>query len=396
MRRFLVLVLIVCLTPIASISAASAAVKAGATCKTAGQMSAQKSVKFKCSKSGNKLIWKKVAKVASPTPSKSPSPSPSPEASINPPKPLTIDNLDFEQVYQKSRSEVASYVAKGASDATAVNYLVGANVDAWRVDIAKTEVESAVKLWSSFFKPSKVTIVWYSSKDIPWAKTAYDAAGGYSASPYNGMNSCTASYCGGASATIGGGGNFLFEQGLEFVDQGLWNRSTAAHEYTHLAQYGLSTSANSGAMPWWSVEGGAVFYGEAIGYTPFDSSKTTRSGIHTQYTSDSKAYISALFPDQSIKSVFLKNDPQAIKVLMKSIETRTDSAGALGLSYLLGSYATEVLVAVYGHEKMANFYSSFATSTNYEANFIRVFGITPDTFYGKLAPYLLAMAAELK
>ncbi len=396
MRRFLVFVLIVCLTPIASISAASAAVKAGATCKAAGQMSTQKSVKFTCVKSGKKLIWKKVAKVASPSPSKSPSPSPSPEASINPPKPLTIDNLDFEQVYQKSRSEVASYVAKGASDGAAVNYLVGANVDAWRVDIAKNEVESAVKLWSSFFKPSKVTIVWYSSRDIPWAKTAYDAAGGYSASPYNGMNSCTASYCGNASATIAGGGNFLFEQGLEFADQGLWNRSTAAHEYTHLAQYGLSTSANSNAMPWWSVEGSAVFYGEAIGYTPFDSSKTTRSGMHTQLTSDSKAYISALFPDQSIKSVFLKNDPQAIKVLMKSIETRTDSAGALGLSYLLGSYATEVLVAVYGHEKMANFYSSFATSRNYEANFSNVFGITPDTFYGKLAPYLLAMAAELK
>ena len=394
MRGFLVLVLIGCLTQIANISTASAAVKAGATCKTAGQMSTQKSVKFTCVKSGKKLIWKKVAKAASPTPSKSPAPSP--EASINPPKPLTIDNLDFEQVYQKSRSEVASYVAKGVSDAAVINYLVGANVDTWRVDIAKTEVGSAVKLWSSFFKPSKVTIVWYSSKDIPWAKAAYDAAGGYSASPYNGFNGCTASYCGSASASIAGGGNFLFEQGLEFVDEGLWNRSTAAHEYTHLAQYGLSTSANSGAMPWWSVEGGAQFYGEAIGYTPFDSSKKTRLGIHSQYTSDSVAYISSLFPGQNIKSLLLKNDPESIKVLMKSIEVRTDTQGALGLSYLLGSYATEVLVAVYGHEKMANFYASFATSTNFESNFSKVFGITVDTFYAKLAPYLVSMAAELK
>lgn len=390
MKRFLVLVLVGCLTPIATTSTASAAVKAGGACKSFGQISKQKGLQYTCVKSGKKFVWSKGVKIAK---SKV---TPTPKETITAPTPLTIDNLDFEQVYQKSRAEVAKYVASGVSDAAAVNYLVGANVDAWRVDIAKTEVESAVKLWSSFFKPSKVTIVWYSSKDIAWAKTTYDAAGGYSASPYNGMNSCTARYCGNAGATIGGGGNFLFEQGLEFVDQGLWNRSTAAHEYTHLAQYGLSTSANSNAMPWWSVEGGAVFYGEAIGYTPFDSSKTTRSGMHTQYTSDSKAYISALFPEQSIKSVFLKNDPQAIKVLMKSIETRTDSAGALGLSYLLGSYATEVLVALYGHEKMANFYSSFATSTNYEANFSNVFGITPDTFYGKLAPYLLAMAAELK
>jgi hypothetical protein len=81
---------------------------------------------------------------------------------------------------------------------------------------------------------------------------------------------------------------------------------------------------------------------------------------------------------------------------MKSIEVRTDKQGALGLSYLLGSYATEVLVAVYGHEKMANFYASFATSTNFESNFSNVFGITVDTFYAKLAPYLVSMAAELK
>lgn len=391
MKRFLVLVLVGCLTPIANVSTAAAAVKAGGTCKSVGQISKQKGLQYTCVKSGKKFVWSKGVKIAKPTPT-----FPTPKEAITAPTPLTIDNLDFEQVYQKSRAEVAKYVASGVSDAAAINYFVGANVDAWRIEIAKKEVESAVKLWSSFFKPAKVSIVWYSSKDLAWAKTTYDAAGGNSASPYNGMNSCTRSYCGNASASIGGGGSFLFEQGLEFVDQGLWNRSTAAHEYTHLAQYGLSTTANSGAMPWWSVEGGAQFYGEAIGYTPFDSSKTTRSGIHTQYTSDSQAYVSALFPEQSIKSVFLKNDPQAIKVLMKSIESRTNSAGALGLSYLLGSYATEVLVALYGHEKMANFYSSFATSTNYEANFIRVFGITPDTFYGKLAPYLLAMAAELK
>jgi hypothetical protein len=81
---------------------------------------------------------------------------------------------------------------------------------------------------------------------------------------------------------------------------------------------------------------------------------------------------------------------------MKSLEVSTNSEGALGLSYLLGSYATEVLVAVYGHEKMANFYKSFATSTNYQTNFNTAFGVSVDTFYVKLTPYLYAMSAELK
>jgi hypothetical protein len=192
------------------------------------------------------------------------------------------------------------------------------------------------------------------------------------------------------------GGKFLFEQGLEFQDQGLWNRSTAAHEYTHLAQFGLSNPTSLNSIPWWSVEGSAQFYGEAIGYAPFDSSKNTRSGMHTQSSSDSQAFVASLFPGQNLKSLFLKNDPATTKTLMKSIEVSSNTPGALGLSYLLGSYATEVLVAVYGHEKMAQFYSSFATSSNYETNFSNVFGITLDTFYTKLTPYLVSMSAELK
>jgi hypothetical protein len=149
-------------------------------------------------------------------------------------------------------------------------------------------------------------------------------------------------------------------------------------------------------MPWWSVEGGAQFYGEAIGYAPFDSSKQTRSGMHNQYVEDSRAYISTLFPGQNLKSLLLKNDPEISKKLMKSIEVSSNSAGALGLTYHLGSYATEVLVALYGHEKMAEFYRSFATSTNYESNFSNVFGLSLDTYYSKLAPYLFCMASELK
>ena len=385
MKRLSVIALVGSLLLVAGTSPANAAIKAGDVCKKAGQISTVKGIKYTCTKSGKKLVWNKAAKVATPTPT----------PTVVQVKALTIDNLDYEQVYIKSRAEVAKYVASGVSSEGVIDFQVGANVDAWRIEIAKTEVNSAVKLWSSFFKPSSVTIVWYSSKDIPWAKTRYEAAGGSSTGAYA-FSGCTPQYCGNASASLMGGGKFLFEQGLEFQDQGLWNRSTAAHEYTHLAQFGLSGTANMNSMPWWSTEGGAQFYGEAIGYAPFDSTKSTRSGMHTQSSSDSQAYVASLFPGQNLKSLFLKNDPASTKTLMKSIEVSSSTPGALGLSYLLGSYATEVLVAVYGHEKMAKFYSSFSTSTNYESNFSNVFGITVDTFYGKLAPYLASMSAELK
>jgi hypothetical protein len=387
MKRVSVIALVGSLLLVAGTSPANAAVKAGDVCKKAGQISTVKGIKYTCTKSGKKLIWSKGVK--------SPSPTPTPSPTAVQAKALTIDNLDYEQVYIKSRAEVAKYVANGVSAEGVIDFQVGANVEAWRVEIGKAEVNSAVKLWSSFFKPSSATIIWYSSKDIPWAKTRYEAAGG-NPSWANGFTGCTPQYCGNASASLMPGGKFLFEQGLEFQDQGLWNRATAAHEYTHLAQYGLSNPTSLNSVPWWSVEGGAQFYGEAIGYSPFDSAKQARSGMHTQYMLDSQAHVASLFPGQNLKSLLLKNDPAITKTLMKSVEVSSNSPGALGLSYHLGSYATEVLVAVYGHEKMAKFYSAFATSTNYESNFSNVFGITVDTFYTKLTPYLLAMSAELK
>ena len=387
MKRILVLFLVATMTLSVNLSTANAAVKSGALCKKINQTSTVQGVKFTCIKSGKKLIWNKGVKIATATPTATPTPSTV--------RSLSLDALDEDQVYVTSRAEVARYVANGVSSEGVIDFQVGANVEPWRIDIAKNEVNSAVKLWSSFFKPSSVTIIWYSSKDIPWAKSKHEAAGGNPAGAA-GFSGCTSQYCGNASASLMGGGKFLFEQGLEFVDKGLWNRSTAAHEYTHLAQFGLTSPTNLGTIPWWTMEGGAQFYGEAIGYTPFDTSRMTRSGMHTQSASDSLAYVSTLFPGQTLKLLMLKKDPEITKSLMKSVEVSTNARGALGLSYLLGSYATEVLVAVYGHEKMADFYKSFSTSTNYQSNFNKVFGVSVDTFYAKLTPYLYSMAFELR
>ena len=80
---------------------------------------------------------------------------------------------------------------------------------------------------------------------------------------------------------------------------------------------------------------------------------------------------------------------------MRSLEQPTDRGSALGLSYLLGSYATEVLVAVYGQDKMVKFLREFKTSNDLDSNFERIYPISVDTFYGKLAPYLAEMATEL-
>ena len=148
-------------------------------------------------------------------------------------------------------------------------------------------------------------------------------------------------------------------------------------------------------MPVWLVEGGAQFYGEAIGYYPIDVSKTIRSGIHGQFSWDARAYVSSNFPSKTLKGILIEGQPANSVQLMKSIELGSWGSSRTALAYLLGSYATEVLVAVYGHDKLVELYQSFNTSTDWEANFQKVYGISTSTFFEKLTPYFQKMADEL-
>ena len=73
---------------------ATAAIKAGGSCKKAGQISSSAGKKYVCTKSGKKLIWKVASPTAkpkpTPTPTPMPTPSPTPSPSPSPtPSPTT-------------------------------------------------------------------------------------------------------------------------------------------------------------------------------------------------------------------------------------------------------------------------------------------------------------------
>ena len=57
---------------------ATAAIKAGTSCKKAGQTSTYAGKKYTCVKSGKKLVWDKGVAVVKPTPVATPTPTPTP------------------------------------------------------------------------------------------------------------------------------------------------------------------------------------------------------------------------------------------------------------------------------------------------------------------------------
>ena len=65
---------------------ATAAIKAGGSCKKAGQTSTYAGKKFTCVRSGKKLVWNKGVAVAKPTPVETPTPVPTPTPTPTPTK----------------------------------------------------------------------------------------------------------------------------------------------------------------------------------------------------------------------------------------------------------------------------------------------------------------------
>ena len=74
MKRSLAIVLVALLTLSTSPSISSAAVKAGATCKKAGQVSKAAGKEYTCIKKGKKLVWSKGVAIKAAAPAATPTP----------------------------------------------------------------------------------------------------------------------------------------------------------------------------------------------------------------------------------------------------------------------------------------------------------------------------------
>jgi len=82
---------------------ATAAIKAGTSCKKAGQTSTYAGKKFTCVKSGKKLVWNKGVAIAKPKPVATPTPTPAP--TIEPtPTPTPIETIQYSLPQPKVES----------------------------------------------------------------------------------------------------------------------------------------------------------------------------------------------------------------------------------------------------------------------------------------------------
>lgn len=377
-----------------------AAPKLGSKCAKMNSMSGS----LICKKVGIKLIWQKkaIAKpaptpmaTASPTPTATPastptaSPTPTPEPT-GPSSPITFDNLDAKWTASLARKMLLDELAKLPQTKSAAVYHVGPTV---RDDLYAEEKRLllvAEKMFSKYYTPTSFDVLMYSEKDGTWADqekstlsndTNWSISRDIANNPYG---------CNFAGATFTKTGGSMYSMCLDTKGRGINDKQTSIHEYFHLVQMKYELNR----MSCWMVEGSATYFGVALGVDSEDPTGKSTTIFLNQLTGQ---YNPGGPRNQGSATKFrnqISTDVGAVKVL-KDLEIKPDrDVDCLSYAaYAVGAIATEALIAVKGFNTYMDFVSSFSAKNDWKIEFKKFYGMTPDEFYLKLAPYLRARLA---
>lgn len=345
----------------------------GGTCKTVSQKVVVKGKTLVCLKVGKKLAWKVAAsKPVIPT---------GPKIPTSFTLPLNFDNLSSDT------AEISFLLVKQAFDkskpVTVTNRIVkGPGANATYMQHSLSYLERAMNLLGSYWKPEKITSIFFGVKDDAWIDQAIVDAGGnplqvtsdlkpFSIKLREGVDP----YCslGVAQSTANGP---LWIQCIgddSFKD---FSNTVAAHEYFHFFQQ--SFRGNEQKIQW-ADEGTANYFGSVVGL--YLASKTP-SDIWDFRTNQRGSF------DAELLSLIHKGDVKGIAARFKKLESSSNPE-IDGSGYLLGQYASEVLIAVGGWDRFMQLNIRMGSKASFADTFESLYGTTLDDFYPKVAAYVL-------
>lgn len=309
---------------------------------------------------------------------------------------LTFDNLDpvntslaayknvndYLDKLPKTSAKPILHISDEASKREYLSYLVG--------------LERISTLWSELVTPGELNVVLFTEKDSDWVdKKQIELTGEWKMD-----NELQSSRLKKYGCNIGG----MYLPGVLFfcvkdrvespgVPEYFPQAHLYAHEYTHYMEmkvrnwmgYVKGTSIGK-RNTCWNEEGFATFYGFAVGSNPF--------GVDGK---DRRKFVSELLwnyddrrnqPHGTLEAQIRLGKVQETKRLFAMLENTPWPCDETQNAYALGSLAAEALVAIKGHEGMVKFYRASARTGDWRVSFQEAFGISVDTFYEKLTPYL--------
>ena len=366
-----------------------AVAKLGAKCAKVNSTSGS----FICKKSGNKLTWRQKV-VAKPTPKPTITPAPMPSATSTPtPKPeptgpsspITFDNLDEKWTASVARQNLAQEYAKLKQPNSAAFYHIGPTVREDQLLEEKRLLTLAERMFSNYYSPAKFDVLIYSEKDGAWADeeksqltndTLWSISRDIANNPYG---------CNFAGATMTKNGGSMYSMCLDTKGRGINDKQTSIHEYFHLVQQKYSLNK----MSCWLVEGSATYFGVTLGVDGEDPTGKSTTVFLNQLANQYNPGGPRNLGSASKLRALIQSNSGAVKVMQDLEINPGQNVDCLSYAaYSVGAIATEALIGVKGFKIYMDFVSTFPTTTDWKSDFSKSFGLTPDEFYLKLAPYL--------
>ena len=387
MKRSLAIALVALLTLSTNTSISSAAVKAGATCKKAGQVSKAAGKEYTCIKKGKKLVWSKgvviksAAPAVTPTPTLTPAPIPTPTVT-QPPKALTpLEKLNAD-IYQR-------YVLAQKNISPSFNFVRCPNANKDMAEITEKAYIDAYSFWVPIYKATaKVNWLLMSEKDWDcWYETTATFEGPNPISrSWNVWNRNTGilGHCNVNSLAFCGYGTGVREGGM-FAQYNLFGSDykvaptplTVHHETVHIYQSQLmsdnhlTSKTNSAAC--WFIEGQANLFGAPI----------ATKGDPTTYRNFEINRLLKVYPRGSS---YTKEEWVDV---FNTLKKPGDFCFKNELGYSLGWFALEWTYLNYSIEDMHEFLEAMAKGLTWEQAIQQVLKMDEQTYYGKVAQYFV-------
>jgi len=332
---------------------ANAAIKAGASCTTNGQVKISQGIKLKCVKSGKKLVWK-----AQP---------------VEPAAPTSFENLlaNYKGIPAAAWKSTQANIAANNLPTPPLEIVLGPTTKKpYDKSVSEIALKKVTGIFKNFSQPPKQTSVFYNYDDLKWATEKLSTF----RNPFKTSDTYAdqaIAHCPTAFLCRGAFGNYAEGTGLIInsvsLPHGQWiipfglSGSVDIHEFTHTiqkAQFLVAGKDRHFGYPHWFSEGQPQVAGFTGANNTLDAYNEMRLKVMDVPAKGLGGYT-----------------PSDVSRFYKLQGTDTPEPATLELVYTIGYITVEALTALKGIDSTMNLVKAVAAGDTFDQAFKKIYEI---------------------